>query len=145
MGRHVLVPIDGSEQSWAAYEHAMEAFEGERITVLHVVDPMQGVYVGLDDEYYDPAAHDRAVERGEKLCREALDRPEETGITSSTVIETAVQTGRPARTIVEYADDHDVDHVVIGSHGRSGLSRVLLGSVAETVVRRATVPVTVVR
>lgn len=53
--------------------------------------------------------------------------------------------GRPARTIVEYVEDHDVDHVVVGSHGRSGLSRTLLGSVAERVVRRSSVPVTVVR
>ena len=47
--------------------------------------------------------------------------------------------------IVEYVETHDVDHVVIGSHGRKGLSRVLLGSVAELVVRRSPVPVTVVR
>jgi nucleotide-binding universal stress UspA family protein len=47
--------------------------------------------------------------------------------------------------IVTYADENDVDHVVLGSHGRKGLTRVLLGSVAEAVVRRSPVPVTVVR
>jgi len=46
---------------------------------------------------------------------------------------------------VEYAEESDVDHIVIGSHGRSGVSRILLGSVAESVVRRADMPVTVVR
>jgi len=53
--------------------------------------------------------------------------------------------GRPTKVIVEYADDHDIDQIVMGSHGRSGMSRILLGSVAEIVVRRASVPVTVVR
>jgi len=60
-------------------------------------------------------------------------------------IETAVVVGRPAREIVRYADDHDIDQIVMGSHGRDRASRVLLGSVAETVARRAPVPVTIVR
>jgi nucleotide-binding universal stress UspA family protein len=53
--------------------------------------------------------------------------------------------GKPARAIVEYADDHDIDQIVMGSHGRSGVTRILLGSVAESVVRDSTVPVTVAR
>ncbi len=57
---------------------------------------------------------------------------------------TAVEAGDPARTIVRYADDHGVDGIVVGSHGREGVARYLLGSVAETVVRRAAVPVTVI-
>ena len=145
MGKHVLVPVDGSEQSWAAFEHALESFEGERLTVLHVVDPMEGVYAGVDGDFYDSGAHDRAMERGEEFGAEARRRAEEADVLSSTVVETAVESGRPARTIVEYAEEHDVDHVVVGSHGRSGLSRILVGSVAETVMRRSPVPVTVVR
>ena len=53
--------------------------------------------------------------------------------------------GRPPRTIVDYAEQEDVDAVAVGSHGREGFSRILLDSVAETVVRRSSVPVTVVR
>jgi nucleotide-binding universal stress UspA family protein len=53
--------------------------------------------------------------------------------------------GDPANEIVAYAEETDVDHIVVGSHGRSGLSRVLLGSTAEKVVRRSPVPVTVVK
>ncbi|WP_341850678.1 universal stress protein [Natronococcus wangiae] len=53
--------------------------------------------------------------------------------------------GSSARAIVQYAEEHDIDHIVLGSHGRTGTSRVLLGSVAETVARRAPVPVTIVR
>ncbi|MFC6988838.1 universal stress protein [Haloplanus sp. GCM10025708] len=60
-------------------------------------------------------------------------------------LRTELVVGKPEREIVDYVDQEDVDHVVMGSHGRSGLDRLLLGSVAETVVRRVRVPVTVVR
>jgi nucleotide-binding universal stress UspA family protein len=60
-------------------------------------------------------------------------------------VETAIEVGSPARTILAYVDDHDVDHVVMGSHGRSGVSRLVFGSVAEQVMRQSPVAVTVVR
>ncbi|WP_137290676.1 universal stress protein [Natronorubrum halophilum] len=146
MGAHVLVPLDGSPQSWAAFDHAVANYDGETITALHVVDPMEGVYSDSGGGgYYDAQAHERAVERGKELGEQARDRADDAGILDTTVLETAVETGRPARTILKYADENDVDHIVIGSHGRSGVARILLGSVAETVTRRASVPVTIVR
>ncbi len=66
----------------------------------------------------------------------------ESGVES---VERVIEVGRPTKVIVEYADEHDINQIVMGSHGRSGMSRILLGSVAEIVVRRASVPVTVVR
>ncbi|WP_254861597.1 universal stress protein [Halovivax gelatinilyticus] len=58
-------------------------------------------------------------------------------------VETAA--GKPGREIVRFADEHDADHIVVGNHGREGVARVLVGSVAEQVVSRASMPVTVVR
>lgn len=145
MGRHVLVPLDGSEPSWGALDHAIETYAGDRISVLHVVDPSAGSYAGAEGGYYDPVAFDRARERGENRCSEARERLEAAGALGETEFETAVEVGGTSRTILEYVDDHDVDHVVMGSHGRSGISRILIGSVAETVTRRAPVPVTIVR
>ena len=146
MAPHVLVPVDGSSQAWAAFDHAMANFEGETITVLHVVSPSEGVssdYGGSG--YADPETRARAIERGEAFGDRARGRAEDAGILATTTLETAVETGPPARTIVEYADANDVDHIVIGSHGRTGVARILLGSVAERVARRASVPVTIVR
>ncbi|WP_412781655.1 universal stress protein, partial [Aeromonas diversa] len=60
-------------------------------------------------------------------------------------VRTVIEHGDPSRMIISYTETHDVDRIVLGSHGRSGLSRVLLGSVAETVARRSPVPVTIVR
>lgn len=144
MAKHVLVPVDGSKPSWAALDYAIENFADDRLTILHVVDPVEGVYTGAEGGYYDPDAFDRAVERGETFCEQAGGRVAE-AIGSSATVETAVETGRPSQQIVRYAEENDVDHVVVGSRGRTGVSRILLGSVAETVVRSAPAPVTVVR
>ncbi|AFO57055.1 universal stress protein [Natrinema sp. J7-2] len=146
MGTHVLVPIDGSPQSWAAFDHAVSNHGGATITTLHVVDPMEGVYSDYGGGgYYDAQTHARAVERGKALGERARDRADDAGSLETTVLETAVDTGPTARTILEFAAENDVDHIVMGSHGRSGVARLLLGSVAETVARRAPVPVTIVR
>ncbi|ELY44040.1 universal stress protein [Natronorubrum sulfidifaciens] len=145
MTKHILVPLDGSESAWDALTYVFEHYDGERITVVHVVDPAEGIYAGSDGGYYDSTAFDRARERGETLCEQAKERLEDGEYASSTVLETVVETGRPSQTILRVADEHDVDQIVMGSHGRSGVSRLLLGSVAETVTRRAAVPVTIVR
>lgn len=145
MATHVLVPIDGSEPSWDALDYAMEHFAGARITVIHVVDPTEGLHAGIEGGYYDPDAYDRAIERGEDLCDDAETRLADAGVLEETEFEGVVESGRPARTIVDFIHDEDVDHVVMGSHGRSGVSRVLLGSVAEMITRRSPVPVTIIR
>lgn len=141
MSRHVLVPIDGSEQADRALAYAYEEFPGSRITLLHVINPSRagyGAQAGLpsfSEEWYEEA----------EAAAEALFEAARAEAPEGATVETDVEVGQPARTIVEYADEHDVEAIVIGSHGRKGLSRVLLGSVAEAVVRRAAVPVTVAR
>ncbi|MFC7176037.1 universal stress protein [Halosegnis marinus] len=141
MPKHVLVPVDGSEQSQQALDYAFTEFPSATVTLLHVINPARagyGAQAGLpsfSEEWYD-----EAEAAAEELFSEArADAPE--GVT----VETAVEVGQPARTIVEFAEEHGSDAIVIGSHGRQGISRVLLGSVAEAVVRRAPCPVTVAR
>jgi nucleotide-binding universal stress UspA family protein len=135
----VLVPIDGSQQAEAAVDHADRTFPDAEIILVHVIDPIdagydpESVVPGYSEDWY--ASRE---ETAEKLFEEARER---TGRT----FETTVEVGRPAREIVEYAEEEEIDHIVMGSHGRSGVARILLGSVAETVVRRSPVPVTVVR
>lgn len=140
MSRRVLVPMDRSEQSWDALEYALERFDDATLVVLHVIDPIQagyGLSIGATagaNEWFEGEK-----EEAEETFESVRERADEAGVD----VETHVEVGRPARTISEFAED--CDHVVIGSHGREGISRILLGSVAETVVRRAPVPVTVVR
>jgi nucleotide-binding universal stress UspA family protein len=144
MGTHVLVPMDGSDQATAAFEHALEQFPDARITLVHVINPLEAGYsagpsaLGRAEEWYE-----QERENADVLFEEARETAAAAGHDGE--IETATELGRPARTVVEYADEHDVDQVVVGSHGRSGVTRILLGSVAESVIRRAPCPVTVVR
>ncbi|MFB6207253.1 MAG: universal stress protein [Haloglomus sp.] len=141
--KHVLVPLDGSEQSDAALQYVLDELEGARVTLLHVINPAQagyGAQAGI------PTSAEEWLEEAEAEAEELFAAAREQAEGYDIDIETATEVGNPARIIVESTEERDdIDHVVMGSHGRSGLSRVLLGSVAETVVRRSTVPVTVVR
>lgn len=142
MTRRLLVPMDGSAQADQALEHALSVHEGAAVTVLHVIDPIEASYnpgatvPGYSEEWYESEK-----QRAEDLFEAAMATAADHGVE----IETELEVGRPPHVIVEYAEDNDVDQIVMGCHGRSGVARVLLGSVAEDVVRRSTVPVTVVR
>jgi nucleotide-binding universal stress UspA family protein len=139
---HVLVPLDGSPLADEALVHALETFDC-RVTVLNVVTPVdtgmsEGGVLGADDDREEMAS-DRAetiIERGKRRASEA-----------GRTVERAVETGDPAETILSYAEDNDIDHIVMGSHGKDGsdLVRRLLGTVATAVVTEAPVTVTVVR
>jgi nucleotide-binding universal stress UspA family protein len=137
----VLVPYDGSKLSRDALEFACERFSEAEITALFVVDtsvthqPEQYMGVKLDDIYEQREAE------GEELIAEAEDLADEFGVRLST----AVERGRPSKVILEYVADHGIDHVVIGSHSQDLIERFFVGSVAERVVDRIPVPVTVVR
>ncbi|SDF75141.1 universal stress protein [Halorientalis regularis] len=142
MASHVLVPLDGSPLADDALAHALSTCDCP-ITVLNVVTPLdEGMSEGgiLDtDESREQAARDRAENLVERARRQAEAAERD--------LDTVVETGDPADTILEYVDDHDVDHVVMGGHGgaKSDLASRLLGTVATVVVGEAPVTVTVVR
>ena len=135
----VLVPVDGSDPSDDALAYALEHFEDAEIVALHVIDPVDGSATMAPGSATDWLAD--SEERSESVLEAVAETVSAAGRTATT--DSVV--GRPAHAIVEYAEDNDIDHIVLGSHGRDGLSRVFLGSVAETVVRRAPVAVTVAR
>lgn len=132
--------FDGTPLSKKALEHAIAVYPDAEVTVLHVIDYIEESY-GVKALIGDDTLRERARNRSEELLSEAETMAAE--YDSSVATETVV--GKSADEIVEYAETHDVDVTVIGSHGRSGVYRMLLGSVAETVMRRASMPVTVVR
>jgi nucleotide-binding universal stress UspA family protein len=142
MGKRLLIPMDGSEQAVHALLFGLKEFPSSDITILHVINPMdtgfspQASLPGYAEEWYK-----HAEETADEIFAEADDIAAEfdRGVDTDQVV------GRPAREIVTYAKDNDVDQIVMGSHGRAGVSRILLGSVAESVVKRSPIPVTVVR
>lgn len=140
MTNRVLVAFDGSEHGKEALEYALEEFPEATLLVLTVIDPGEADYMTADSQLFGGDDWEAGA-KGEAQTR--LERARE--IAGDRAIETQQTIGRPTKAILETAETEEVDHIVLGSQGRTGLSRVLLGSVAETVLRRSPVPVTVVR
>ncbi|QLD89573.1 universal stress protein [Natronomonas salina] len=143
-----LVAVDGSPPSRRAVEHAFARHEPAEVVLLHVVDPSDAHGGGLIDDIRDAPPHgsdawydhvESAAERLLSECRESV-----ASLAGEASVITDVEVGDPSRVIVERAGRDGSDHVIVGSHGRTGLDRLVLGSVAERVVRRAPVTVTVV-
>lgn len=138
--KSVLVPNDFSEQSHNAVELALEIVdEPSQLTVLHVAPPMNTFSVGDPAIAWD-ATSDK--DRTEHLCnvfRKHFEDPKFQGVNFEVVF------GSPAAEITRFAQDHLKELIVLPSHGRTGLARVMIGSVAERVVRLAHCPVLVLR
>lgn len=139
MDKRVLVPYDRSEQAQYALKYAVESFTDAEIVLLHVVEPFAD-HTGAGG--YTASRYRDQLETAETMLEGVRDWYD---AEQKERISTVVRYGRPVHEIIRIMDDEPIDHVVIGSHGRDGAARLLLGSVAETVSRRSPVPVTVVR
>lgn len=135
----ILLPTDGSDGMGPIIDHAAELAEthGATVHAVYVVNtasmkdlPVESTWEGLSTAL---------KEEGQA----GLDAVEKRAGTVS--VETTLLEGSPASEIVEYAESEDCDIVVMGTHGRSGVNRLLLGSVAERVVRTSRVPVLTIR
>jgi len=143
----ILVPTDGSETAENAVEHALDIAEryGAEVHALYVVDT-NSMSLALGAEQLD------RIEQGQfgEMEKVKAKADEATGFVAGRARERGldavehISSGQPYEKVASYADRNDVDLVVIGSHGRSGVKRALLGSVTERVLRETTVPVLVV-
>ena len=142
MERRFVVPTDGSDRARHALSYVLEMFPDPEVTALHVVDPVEAGYGGRPDD--TEHASDRRATGGTR--NEAVFEAFEDLATGVDVaLRTQVIEGTPADAIVAFAEEGEFDGIVMASQGRSGVSGVLLGSVAETVVSNSSIPVTVVR
>ena len=133
----VLVPVDFSADSMEALDVGLQLVDRpEHLHVVHVIVDITPLEAGEVWGVIDPQAR---VEQVEKYLQEKLADPKYQGI------HTAVLLGEPAHGIANYAEEKHADLIVIPSHGRTGLTRLLIGSVAERVVRLAHCPVLVLR
>jgi len=146
----ILVPIDGSTTSKRGLKEAIDLSSDQKakICLLHVVDEM--IVMGavhptayMPSSYIDKFIHSLRAE-GEKLLARAEAKVRKHGIEVEAVL---LQTPgcRVADLIIEQAKKWRADVIVLGTHGRRGLSRVVMGSDAEMVVRETTLPVLLVR
>lgn len=144
MVQSILVAFDGSTPAERAIETAVTSFVDPEVTVIHVLDPGELVgYAGMEGTAMTDVEYIQA-QREEESDR-FLASAEEIAAEFGVEVETVRDVGDIANTVVRYAEEEDMDHVVVGSHGRKGVRRLLLGSVAERIVRRSPISVTVAR
>lgn len=134
MYNDILVPTDGSQGATAALKHGIEiASEWEaKLHAVYVVDTRV-------------ARSGPLLERLREEGREAVRDVEVAGTQAGLTVVTDIVEGNPHEEILKYVSEHDIDMIIMGTHGRTGIDRVVMGSVAERVVRQSPVPVLTVR
>ena len=155
MYKRILVPLDGSNLAECSLEHVKAIATGCNVPeivllqVLHPIHSMQPIkYEGLYGQGYKDFSPDFLTKswaqwegEAKNYLSELSDRLKKENLSVETALITDEDT---AGTILDYAKDNSVDLIIMSSHGRSGLSRWLMGSVAEKVVRNSRVPVLMV-
>jgi len=142
MVRKILVPVDGSEHAAKAVELACDIarLHNSELDLLHVMVRIGTTHVpeGLREygnlEHIQMNEHDLLASVANKIVMEAQRRARENGVDKAN---TVIKHGDPARVIIEYAEQHDIDMIVIGSRGLGDLKGMLLGSVSHKVAHLA--------
>ena len=139
----ILVPVDFSETSEAALEYAafLAKTFGASVELIHILDPM--LQVSGESVFVTNAQPETLAEHGRRIANEELARLAERLERQGISVRTAMEAGVPWECVVRAAPRADL--VVMGTHGRTGLTRVLLGSVTDKVVQRSPVPVLTTR
>lgn len=142
MYKKILIATDGSHHSEQAETHGLTlaAKLKARVTALYVVE---GIHVSLTIGSPTSLLLDEQIEMLKEEGNRIVEKVVEEGRKKDVEVTPLVLEGHPANEIIEQARDYDL--VVVGTLGRSGLAHLLLGSVAEKVVRHAPVPVLVVK
>ncbi|WP_231186970.1 universal stress protein [Haladaptatus sp. DYF46] len=138
MYERILLPTDGSVSTDKAVEQAL--------TLAGISDASLHVLSVVDQTAMPPDVRSNILaDELEAECTDAVADVERAATEAGIDVETSVQHGTPYEIILDYVDEHDIDCIVMGTHGRRGLDRYLLGSVTEKVVRLSGVPVLTVR
>jgi nucleotide-binding universal stress UspA family protein len=144
MFKHILVPVDGSPTAQLAVSKAIglaKAF-GSRISAIFVIDPYPFTGVGTDFAYGQAEYLNAATAEANAAIKTAKSMFEEAGVSAETAV---VEAHAAWRGVVQAAESSQADLIVMGSHGRSGLEKLVLGSVTQAVLSHTHLPVLVVR
>ncbi|MGE8398007.1 MAG: universal stress protein [Comamonas sp.] len=144
MFKHILVPVDGSATALLAVNKAAQLAKafGSEVTAVYVLDPYPFTGVGADFAYGQAQYLSAATAEANKALEDVNKAMADSGVLVKTLIGEghAVHEG-----IARVADNVGADLIVMGSHGRRGLEKLVLGSVAQRVLQTARMPVLVVR
>ena len=141
--KKVLAPTDFSRHSENALRYAC-SMAAQFVADLHLLHVVQDVWAAMAEPGFVPPSGNW-LEDLKTSVRSELEKRPDPPWTEKLTITREVRRGAPFLEIIRYAKENDVDLIVLGTHGRSGLAHVLLGSVAERVVRKSPCPVLTVR
>ena len=144
MFKHILVPVDGSSTAQLAVDKAIslaKAF-GSRVTAIFVIDPYPFTGVGTDFAYGQAEYLSAATAEANAAIKVSRTAFEAAGISAETSV---IEANAAWRGVVQSAKSIEADLIVMGSHGRSGLEKLVLGSVTQAVLSHTHLPVLVVR
>lgn len=144
MFQHILLPVDGSSSAQLATEKAagLAKVFGSRVTAIYVIDPYPFTGVGSDFAYGQSQYISAATSEANTALHAAQEALSKAGVNVATAV---VEGHVIAKGILQTAANSGADLIVMGSHGRRGLEKLILGSVTQRVVSQAHVPVLVVR
>lgn len=145
MFKKILVPVDGSEGSWRALEHALEMgrkFES-KIVIVNVVQPYNNV--GLLAVPMDAVSISNAHEELQKVGGKVMEMAKEKMGDYPHGMEYVMEIGHPSERIIAYTKKSGCDVIVIGSRGLSGIAEFFLGSVSSKVSQYAEIPVLIIK
>ncbi len=140
--RRILIATDGSETANEAADFGIEMIgcSGAKIYAVYVIDTSPYRSIPLDEIWSK-----ETLDEFERAGYEATSYIEKIGKAAGAEVESRVLKGHPAEKILNFAEDNNIDMIIVGSLGKSGYERVLVGSVSEKIIRHAKIPVLVVR
>lgn len=146
MYRQILVPVDGSETANKALQAALDLAKdsGGCVRVIHIIEDL--AYAGSYEQFgaYTEDLLNAIRTAGNDILQDAMMRAQSAGVEADRVLVDSVS-GRLAEIVASAAREWNADLIVVGTHGRRGVGRMLLGSGAEQIIRLAPVPVLVIR
>lgn len=148
MYKHLVVAVDGSDTSLNALKHAAELARGNdaQLTLVHVANPAE--YMALAPEFLQHDSYEAAaVAQGNEVLDAAEQNARALGVSAINKHLLVANKGarEMAQELVDYADKNGAGLLVLGTHGRSGLMHLLMGSFAETVMRQSHLPLLIIR
>ncbi len=141
--KNILVPTDFSETSAKALDWAIEIAKPQRaeIHIIHVLEPIAYPVEWLEGFSGMEALEDAIAANARKALENLANRVRNAGLS----VQTSLVFGYPPEAIISYVKEHDISMICMGSHKRSGLEKLIIGSTTEKVVRQSPCPVLVIR
>jgi len=146
MYKHIMVPLDGSELAECVLPHVETLAQGrnaKKITLVRVIEPLH-MYGGVESRF-SPEERQHLEEDALKVAREYLDKKVKQLADKGVKVQADVLSGHVVDTIINYTTNNNVDIIVLATHGRSGISRWVWGSVTDRLLRSACIPILMVR